>query len=331
MPVGLRRFQFARGREAGGEPGRESLLLPPQHEFAEGREAGGEPGRGACCLGPSINLATSAGTEDAAGRGRLTATVPSHLTPEPHLDQAYRDLDESLDNAARLLPKRPQNAASFMREALNRAGLAVALGRDVADCRRAMAEALTLAVALYRADAGPDDEETRLTFRGHDVAIPNGRRGALSGAHWVWGWALARLLGDAAAMESLCAHDAEGNDGSLIRLFRERERGRPWEALHDRELGDAARRKSGLLESWLLLLDVFDRTGRGPLDAAELSNAVVRSLEAHRAYYADPDQRHHYHAAVAWIPLALCREAWDAGVAVSVDSPYLPLWLFAAP
>ncbi|MCP2339961.1 immunity 49 family protein [Actinomadura rupiterrae] len=170
--------------------------------------------------------------------------------------------------------------------------------------------AISSAAGLYRdhalAERQPEGVEVRawVEYLGVGFGFIQEGRGTLTSFEWVRSWHMALVAGD---------DDLLGSLSELAYLFEDE----PYVgALVARWLGEPVELEPTTLESEMLRAIVDG-------DAAAFNTGLITALERHRAR-----EGRNVRDLIAWGPLALAALAHDAGLAIEVESGYLPERLY---
>ena len=193
---------------------------------------------------------------------------------------------------------------------------------------------------LFQVAAHPRGTTTTIHVLGQDVEVPSGRSEDSDAFSWTATWGVARTLRDARTLEVLHNFDPELLTGvqqsydlhhyELVFAFRDTDR---WEW----DWETAAQRTIQHTQAPSLIVPKSAPLARakaecilalGRKDEAAFNEALFEALNGHKAFLGSRNNRIHVDTLLSFELLGLCSVAHDMGLAISVESDYIPRWLY---
>lgn len=261
--------------------------------------------------------------------------VAAHQLVDPDPEGELALMEEMVASVVTTIHKVATNLGSKFDHARRMLGFRVALGRPAADIVAALRSVCEIGVALFqRGMVGPDATVT-LSLAGTTVEVPGGVTNYTSAPRWADTFAIALVLRDQAALDSLCSFDAGSFEGrydayqvTWVRAMIAMHRGGDAGALlaTAREEADAAKvfpeigRRIGvpMIAVAQVLLDD---------DPEAFNHRLAEALDWYRTIHERPDFSHEAAEVLPLRVLGLSALAHDRGIPVRVRSGYLPPWL----
>ena len=193
---------------------------------------------------------------------------------------------------------------------------------------------------LFQVAANPRGTTTTIHVLGQDVEVPSGSGDESTAVSWTDVWGVARTLRDAKTLEVLHNFDPELLYGvgahydlhyyELVFAFRDTDRWEwDWESSANRAIEHMETRPlmspkgvplaKGVAECILAL---------GRKDEAAFNEALFEALNGHKAFLGSRNNRIRVKNLFSFELLGLCSVAHDMGLAISVESDYIPRWLY---
>jgi len=193
---------------------------------------------------------------------------------------------------------------------------------------------------LFQVAANPRGTTTTIHVLGQDVEVPSGSGDESTAVSWTDVWGVARTLRDAKTLEVLHNFDPELLTGvqqsydlhhyELVFAFRDTDRWEwDWESSANRAIEHMETRPlmspkgvplaKGVAECILAL---------GRKDEAAFNEALFEALNGHKAFLGSRNNRIRVKNLFSFELLGLCSVAHDMGLAISVESDYIPRWLY---
>ena len=193
---------------------------------------------------------------------------------------------------------------------------------------------------LFQVAANPRGTTTTIHVLGQDVEVPSGSGDESTAVSWTDVWGVARTLRDAKTLEVLHNFDPELLYGvgahydlhyyELVFAFRDTDRWEwDWESSANRAIEHMESRPlmspkgvplaKGVAECILAL---------GRKDEAAFNEALFEALNGHKAFLGSRNNRIRVKNLFSFELLGLCSVAHDMGLAISVESDYIPRWLY---
>ena len=223
---------------------------------------------------------------------------------------------------------------------LNQLGRSDILAKPRADWLFWLQLASELGRGLFQVAAHPRGTTTTIHVLGQDVEVPSGRSEDSDAFSWTATWGVARTLRDARTLEVLHNFDPELLTGvqqsydlhhyELVFAFRDTDR---WEW----DWETAAQRTIQHTQAPSLIVPKGAPLARakaecilalGRKDEAAFNEALFEALNGHKAFLGSRNNRIHVDTLLSFELLGLCSVAHDMGLAISVESDYIPRWLY---
>lgn len=115
--------------------------------------------------------------------------------------------------------------------------------------------------------------------------------------------------------------------GAILDSFGGFVRGEPqWrEASQKKVIQEPERVKPAFIRTWLTLFVMMEAIEE--MDQAKFTDALEAALKAHKAYFGRGKDRNSSNTVIAMGATAMSAVAFDRGLAIQVESGYLPLWM----
>ena len=223
---------------------------------------------------------------------------------------------------------------------LNQLGYSDILAKPRADWLFWLQLASELGRGLFQVAANPRGTTTTIHVLGQDVEVPSGSGDESTAVSWTDVWGVARTLRDAKTLEVLHNFDPELLYGvgahydlhyyELVFAFRDTDR---WEW----DWETAAQRTIQHTQAPSLIVPKSAPLARakaecilalGRKDEAAFNEALFEALNGHKAFLGSRNNRIHVDTLLSFELLGLCSVAHDMGLAISVESDYIPRWLY---